>query len=163
MLLSGLKRSLLVDHMSTLRAVLTRSCANNCSSSIAKSTFQQFFILRTVCTGPRRGLTQSRSPPRIRKRPASHLLYSRTHFHRNFPVDLLALAHIKRDRATLRGCITGQRFFCSGNKSSGLATMEPVTAHTEHRLPTDVKPIHYDLTIRTDLEELKFDGSVKIE
>ena len=30
----------------------------------------------------------------------------------------------------------------------------------EHRLPTNVKPEHYDLTIRTDLEKLKFDGFV---
>lgn len=33
----------------------------------------------------------------------------------------------------------------------------------EHRLPTTVKPVHYDVTIRTDLEKLEFDGSVTIE
>lgn len=32
----------------------------------------------------------------------------------------------------------------------------------KYRLPTDVKPIHYDLTISTDLEDLTFDGIVKI-
>lgn len=32
-----------------------------------------------------------------------------------------------------------------------------------HRLPTNVKPTHYDLTVRTDLENLTFDGFVKIE
>jgi hypothetical protein len=31
------------------------------------------------------------------------------------------------------------------------------------RLPTDVKPTHYDLTVRTDLEKLVFDGWVTIE
>lgn len=30
----------------------------------------------------------------------------------------------------------------------------------EYRLPTDVKPTHYDVTVRTDLEALKFDGFV---
>lgn len=30
----------------------------------------------------------------------------------------------------------------------------------EYRLPTDVKPKHYDITIRTDLEKSKFDGFV---
>lgn len=30
----------------------------------------------------------------------------------------------------------------------------------QYRLPTNVKPTHYDLTIRTDLQELKFDGYV---
>lgn len=33
----------------------------------------------------------------------------------------------------------------------------------EFRLPEDVKPTHYDVTIRTDLEKLTFDGYVKIE
>jgi aminopeptidase 2 len=32
-----------------------------------------------------------------------------------------------------------------------------------YRLPTDVRPTHYDLTIRTDLEKEKFAGFVKIE
>ena len=31
-----------------------------------------------------------------------------------------------------------------------------------YRLPTDVKPTHYDVTIVTDLEDLIFDGIVKI-
>ena len=30
----------------------------------------------------------------------------------------------------------------------------------EYRLPTDIKAKHYDLTVRTDLEKLKFDGYV---
>ncbi|KAI0811123.1 leucyl aminopeptidase [Irpex lacteus] len=30
----------------------------------------------------------------------------------------------------------------------------------DYRLPTDVKPKHYDVTVRTDLEKLKFDGYV---
>ncbi|KAJ8087904.1 Aminopeptidase 2 mitochondrial [Marasmius tenuissimus] len=32
----------------------------------------------------------------------------------------------------------------------------------DSRLPTNVKPIHYDLTIRTDLQKLAFEGLVKI-
>jgi aminopeptidase 2 len=32
-----------------------------------------------------------------------------------------------------------------------------------YRLPTDIRPRHYDLTIRTDLEKEKFSGFVKIE
>ncbi|OCH95247.1 hypothetical protein OBBRIDRAFT_788437 [Obba rivulosa] len=32
-----------------------------------------------------------------------------------------------------------------------------------HRLPTNVKPTHYDLTVRTDLDKLTFDGFVKID
>lgn len=34
------------------------------------------------------------------------------------------------------------------------------TSPNEFRLPTDVKPTHYDVTVRTDLEKLKFDGFV---
>jgi aminopeptidase 2 len=33
----------------------------------------------------------------------------------------------------------------------------------EYRLPLDVKPTHYDVTIRTDLEKLSFGGFVKID
>lgn len=32
----------------------------------------------------------------------------------------------------------------------------------EYRLPKNVKPTHYDLTVKTDLEKLEFDGFVKI-
>ncbi|KAH9483761.1 Aminopeptidase 2, mitochondrial [Psilocybe cubensis] len=32
----------------------------------------------------------------------------------------------------------------------------------QYRLPTDVKPTHYDVTIKTDLENLTFEGLVKI-
>lgn len=32
----------------------------------------------------------------------------------------------------------------------------------EYRLPTNVKPIHYDLIIRTDLDNFQFEGFVKI-
>ncbi|KII88967.1 hypothetical protein PLICRDRAFT_109758 [Plicaturopsis crispa FD-325 SS-3] len=32
----------------------------------------------------------------------------------------------------------------------------------EYRLPTNVKPTHYDVTVRTDLEKFTFDGFVKI-
>ncbi|TFK74328.1 leucyl aminopeptidase [Pluteus cervinus] len=36
------------------------------------------------------------------------------------------------------------------------------TSPDQFRLPTSVKPLHYDVTIRTDLEKLVFDGFVKI-
>ncbi|KAI9431112.1 peptidase family M1-domain-containing protein [Lactarius indigo] len=36
-------------------------------------------------------------------------------------------------------------------------------ASDHYRLPTDVRPRHYDLTIRTDLEKEKFTGFVKID
>ena len=39
----------------------------------------------------------------------------------------------------------------------------PKTPVDHYRLPTDVRPTHYDLTIRTDLEKEKFAGFVKIE
>ncbi|KAI0331193.1 hypothetical protein GY45DRAFT_1249390 [Cubamyces sp. BRFM 1775] len=34
---------------------------------------------------------------------------------------------------------------------------------SEHRLPTDVRPKHYDLTVWTDLDNSKFDGVVHID
>lgn len=36
-------------------------------------------------------------------------------------------------------------------------------APEEYRLPLEVKPTHYDVTLRTDLAKLTFDGFVKIE
>ncbi|KAK1218706.1 Aminopeptidase 2 mitochondrial [Marasmius sp. AFHP31] len=40
--------------------------------------------------------------------------------------------------------------------------MASTTTASEHRLPTNVKPTHYDISIRTDLDKLAFDGFVKI-
>ena len=36
-------------------------------------------------------------------------------------------------------------------------------SHSEYRLPPNVKPTHYGLTIRTNLENQTFDGFVDIE
>ena len=36
-------------------------------------------------------------------------------------------------------------------------------ASKDHRLPLNVKPTHYDIAIRTDLEKLKFDGFATIQ
>ncbi|KAF5386726.1 hypothetical protein D9615_001832 [Tricholomella constricta] len=38
----------------------------------------------------------------------------------------------------------------------------PVARDDEYRLPINVKPTHYDLTVKTDLEKLEFDGFVNI-
>lgn len=37
------------------------------------------------------------------------------------------------------------------------------TAPDEYRLPTNVKPVHYDVTIKTDLENQSFEGFVCIK
>ena len=44
--------------------------------------------------------------------------------------------------------------------SSAMSSKKPLD---HYRLPTDVRPRHYDLTIRTDLEKEKFSGFVRIE
>ncbi len=44
-----------------------------------------------------------------------------------------------------------------------MASSSSEKASDHYRLPTDVRPRHYDLTIRTDLEKEKFTGFVKIE
>lgn len=45
-----------------------------------------------------------------------------------------------------------------------VANMSTSAAPVEdpYRLPTNVKPIHYDITIKTDLESLTFQGLVKV-
>jgi aminopeptidase 2 len=39
----------------------------------------------------------------------------------------------------------------------------PTSEAPQYRLWTGVCPTHYELTVRTDLESLKFDGFVSIE
>ncbi|KAL5490410.1 APE2 [Sanghuangporus weigelae] len=46
---------------------------------------------------------------------------------------------------------------------AGSATAQPNVPEDEHRLPLDVKPLHYDLIILTDLEKRTFEGSVAID
>ncbi|KAF9255758.1 leucyl aminopeptidase [Marasmius fiardii PR-910] len=43
-----------------------------------------------------------------------------------------------------------------------MSTSELTVAGDEYRLPTNVKPTHYELTVRTDLDKLAFDGIVKV-
>src|SRR6266851_6627501 len=44
-----------------------------------------------------------------------------------------------------------------------VSAMSSSKAVDHYRLPTDLRPRHYDLTIRTDFEKDKFSGFVKIE
>jgi hypothetical protein len=61
-------------------------------------------------------------------------------------------------------CSTGS----SANTSSRIMTTATDSQHeyvkpTDYRLPTNVRPTHYDLTFKTDLESLKFWGYAIIE
>lgn len=53
---------------------------------------------------------------------------------------------------------------CSSLHSTFSAMSPSATSEdpTQYRLPTDVKPTHYDVTIKTDLENLTFQGFVKV-
>lgn len=56
-----------------------------------------------------------------------------------------------------RPCFTHSRM-------SGASVPAPTdTPADKFRLPTSVKPAHYDLTVRTDLEKLVFDGYVTVQ
>ena len=41
--------------------------------------------------------------------------------------------------------------------------MSSPVSHPEYRLPPNVQPSHYDLTIRTNLENQTFDGFVDVQ
>jgi hypothetical protein len=60
-----------------------------------------------------------------------------------------------------RSCYTLAKYTAGATTASDatMATSKP----DQFRLPTDVRPTHYDVTIKTDLEKLKFEGFVKIE
>ena len=79
-----------------------------------------------------------------------------------------------RDRDTLRFRVLASsnssflRRHCSFHHSpldisATLMASSSENAPDHYRLPTEVRPRHYDLTIRTDLEKEKFTGFVKIE
>ncbi|KAJ8587988.1 hypothetical protein M405DRAFT_277524 [Rhizopogon salebrosus TDB-379] len=56
--------------------------------------------------------------------------------------------------------ILSTRRYCS---TSAIMTKPTADSGDDFRLPLDVKPTHYDLTVKTDLENSKFEGVVKIE
>jgi hypothetical protein len=89
---------------------------------------------------------------------------------------LPSFSHIRtqaqRDRDTLRFRVLASsnspllRRHCSFHHSpldDLSAAVMPDNASDHYRLPTEVRPRHYDLTIRTNLEKEKFTGFVKIE
>ncbi|KAI8998978.1 leucyl aminopeptidase [Trametes punicea] len=47
--------------------------------------------------------------------------------------------------------------------SPTMSASAPVSAQQDYRLPTDVKPTHYDLTVWTDIDSSKFEGVVHID
>ena len=52
----------------------------------------------------------------------------------------------------------------SHHRSSAHMVSSPTQETTdEYRLPTNVKPAHYDVTIKTDIENQLFEGFVQIE
>lgn len=48
------------------------------------------------------------------------------------------------------------------SSTARMSSVSTLGAPDEYRLPIDVKPTHYDLTVRTDLDKLQFEGFVKI-
>lgn len=52
--------------------------------------------------------------------------------------------------------------FAKQNTMSTTANPPVEVDHDQYRLPTNVKATHYDVTIKTDLEKLTFQGFVKI-
>lgn len=86
------------------------------------------------------------------QRPPYTYAYVRTRDHQT----LSSQSHLK---PCTRNCSTS----ATPRMSSASAAPNPSQPQVDYRLPTDIKPTHYDLTVRTDLKESKFDGVVKIE
>lgn len=61
--------------------------------------------------------------------------------------------------ACLRACSTHSTHRSSTPTTSNMTT----SAEVDYRLPTNVKPTHYDLTVRTDILGAKFDGIVTVQ
>lgn len=54
------------------------------------------------------------------------------------------------------------RHYCSHLQDIVMAPPTSNENPDQYRLPTDVKPLHYDVVIKTDLEALTFQGVVKV-
>jgi hypothetical protein len=100
---------------------------------------------------------------------ASHILKSKpiwppsiTHFRGRNPLPLLSHAlGSPRIFAKNKPVLSRPCSFLHHPSAPVSAAMSSKGDH--YRLPTDVRPRHYNLTIRTDLEKEKFSGFVKIE
>ena len=60
--------------------------------------------------------------------------------------------------ARLRSCSTHS---ASRSPATTISDMSP--AEVDYRLPTNVKPTHYDVTVRTDISASQFDGVVTVQ
>jgi hypothetical protein len=66
--------------------------------------------------------------------------------------------------STAKSIVTSNHFRHQKTATMSSTANAPVQVeHDQFRLPTNVKATHYDLTIRTDLESLVFQGLVKIK
>jgi hypothetical protein len=104
----------------------------------------------------------------LRQRPTS-LSPSISHFGWRNPLPLFARARV-HDTPRFRITVPyHQKFLFSRHCSFhhalpvSASNMSSEKALDHYRLPTDLRPRHYDLTIRTDLENERFFGFVKIE
>lgn len=78
----------------------------------------------------------------------------------------LTLANYKRNFTTSKFQPVPKRIISSGLKRLYCTRMSPTAipgATDEYRLPLDLKPTHYEVTIQTDLEKQTFSGFVKAQ
>lgn len=68
----------------------------------------------------------------------------------------------RQKTANCRLSLLGAKSFISSSRLQ-MGSLTTPGAPDEYRLPTNVKPIHYDVTIKTDLEDQTFEGFVRIE
>ncbi|KAI0792895.1 hypothetical protein C8Q75DRAFT_751852 [Abortiporus biennis] len=123
-------------------------------SPITTSSFK-WLSIKSSCPLGRRGFQSART---IKLRPADPYQIDPYHTHtrlRNLARGP-ALYKPPQQLGSVRYCSFHDRMASAGAPESN----KPVA---EYRLPTNVKPTHYDITIRSDLEKLKFDGFVVIK
>src|ERR1700722_127897 len=61
------------------------------------------------------------------------------------------------------GCITSFNSTPSRHLTTFSMSSDPTASPESYRLPNNVRPTHYELTVRTDLEKLVFDGFVRVQ
>ena len=70
------------------------------------------------------------------------------------------LESIYKHQPPLAHPLLSRTCFTHATMASGPAQDVTASQRDAYRLPTDLKPTHYDVVVRTDLKELKFDGYV---
>ncbi|KAJ8611907.1 hypothetical protein MRB53_037703 [Persea americana] len=142
------------------------------TSAIAESCHLPRSVSRTCCTRPASRHLHLESCPAIESRRA-HIQSSRSiNIHHSNSQTFASTRYYTTSTQSIRPTqpLPSTRRYCSHRRHAMCRQREADALNTagfnvngREVLPTNVKPLHYDLTLEPHLDTFKFDGSVKID